>query len=477
VRRSALRVQCLAGMLCLAGALCLSACAGWPPRAAAPQLPTAAPLSKSSETASPWPRSDWWQEFGDAALDGLVNRALANSPGLATAQARLDAARAAVDATLAGFRAQLGAGADASRQRLSDNGLIPPTFLGFNWYNQFDLGLQASYSLGKSPRHRSASLARLDEQHAATAERDAVALALAGDVVQSYYGWQSDQVRLELALQRVAAALQQQSIATARIGAGIARGEEAQRAELELLTARDNQREVEISAQLRLITLAALLGDAPADLPVIKVQPWPDLQTGLPDNARLDLLARRPDIAAARWQVEAALQYREAARSDFYPDVSFKALLGVTSRELGVLLESGSAAHSIGAAVHLPLFDGGALRAAYAHSNAELDAAVASYRATIVAAARAVNLQLAARATLEQETALREQAVLAAESLRASAAARAAAGLSDERPVINAALQSLALRDAAAQTQLARLNAELELIRALGGGYRMESQS
>jgi multidrug efflux system outer membrane protein len=197
----------------------------------------------------------------------------------------------------------------------------------------------------------------------------------------------------------------------------------------------------------------------------------------LPENARLDLLARRPDIAAARWQVEAALHNREEARSDFYPDVSFKALLGVTSRDLGVLLEAGSAAHSIGAAVHLPLFDGGALRAAYARSNAELDAAVASYRASVIAAAREVNSQLVARATLEQEAALREQAVLAAETLRASATARATAGLSDERPVISVALQSLALRDAAAQTRLARLNAELELIRALGGGYRMESQS
>jgi multidrug efflux system outer membrane protein len=464
-------------LLGLAAALCLTACAGLPPRAAAPQLPTAAPLSKSSDAASPWPRPDWWQEFGDATLDGLVNRALANSPGLATAQARLDAARAAVDVTLAGFRAQLGAGADASRQRLSDNGLFPPKFLGFNWYNQFDLGLQASYALGKSPRHRSATLARLDEQHAATAERDAVALALAGDVVQTYYGWQSDQTRLELAVQRVAAATEQESIATARVGAGIARDEESQLAELELLSARNNQREVEISAQLRLITLAALLGDAPADLPVITVRPWPELQTGLPEDARLDLLARRPDIATARWQVEAALHQREVARSDFYPDVSFKALVGVTSRDLGVLLESASAAHSVGAAVHLPLFDGAALRAAYARSNAELDAAVASYRASVIAAARAVNSQLAARATLEEEAALRAQAVLAAEVLRTSAAARASAGLSDERPVISAALQSLALRDAAAQTQLAQLNAELELIRALGGGYRMESQS
>jgi outer membrane protein, multidrug efflux system len=477
VRRPAIRVLCLRGALCLGGALWLTACVGLPPKAAPPQLIAAAPLSNSGATPTAWPRADWWQEFGDATLDQLVERALANSPDLATAQARLDTARAAVDATLAGFRPQLGAGADASRQRLSDNGLIPPTFLGFNWYNQFDLGLQASYSLGKAPRHRSATLARLDEQHAAAAERDAVALALAGDVVQTYYGWQSDQARLELAIQRVAAATEQESIATARVDAGIARDEESQLAELELLSARDNQREVEISSQLRLITLTALLGDAPADLPVITVQPWPDLQAGLPENAKLDLLARRPDIAAARWQVEAALQNRAGARSDFYPDVSFKALLGVTSRDLGVLLESGSAAHSIAAAVHLPLFDGGALRAAYARSNAELDAAVARYRASVIAAAREVNSQLAARATLEQEAALREQAVLAAETLHASATARATAGVSDQRPAIIAALQSLALRDAAAQTQLARLNAELELIRALGGGYRMESQS
>ncbi len=471
MRRSATR------MLCLAGALCLSACAGLPPKAAAPQLAIAAPLSKSTDAPSPWPSTDWWREFGDTTLDLLVERALANSPSLATAQGRLDTARATVAATLAGVRPQLGAGADASRQRLSDNGLFPPKILGFNWYNQFDLGLQASYDLGKSPAQRSQSLARLDEQHAAAAEHDAVALALAADVVQTYYGWQSDQARLELAVQRVAAATQQQSIATARVNAGIARDEESQRSELELLAARDSQREVEISSQLRLITLAALLGDAPADLPLIAVRPWPQLQAGLPENARLDLLARRPDIAAARWQVEAALQNRAGARSDFYPDVSFKALLGVTSRDLGVLLESGSAAHAIGAAIHLPLFDGGALRAAYARSNAELDTAVASYRASIVAAAREVNTQLATRATLEQEAGLREQAVLDAETLRASAAARATAGLSDERPVLDAALQALALRDAAAQTQLARLNAELELIRALGGGYRMESQS
>jgi len=462
--------------LSLAAALCLTACAGLPPRATAPQLPATAPLLQSGAEGA-WPRPDWWREFGDATLDHLVARALANSPDLRSAQARLEGARAGVEATLAGFRPQLAAGADASRQRISDNGLLPPAFLGFHWYNQFDLGLQGSYTLGRLPRHRSATLAMLDAQHAAAAERDAAALALAGDIVETYYGWQSDQRRLDLAVQRVAAATEQESIVRAQVSAGIVRDEESRRAELDTLAARDEQREVEISAQLRLIALAALLGDAPGELPALTVQPWPDLRTGLPENATLDLLARRPDIAAARWQVESALHQREVARSDFYPDVSFKALLGLTSLDLGTLLEAGSAAHAVGAAVHLPLFDGGALRAAYARRTAELDGAVAAYRASVIGAAREVNTQLAARATLEQEAELRTRAVLAAEALHASAAARATAGLIDERPVISAALQLLAQRDAAAQAQLLRLNAELELIRALGGGYRMEPQS
>ncbi|HMI37335.1 MAG TPA: TolC family protein, partial [Steroidobacteraceae bacterium] len=232
-------------LLSLAAALGLTACAGLPPRATAPPLPATAPLLQSGGEGA-WPRPEWWQNFGDATLDHLVARALANSPGLSSAQARLDAARAAVDATIAGYRAQLGAGADASRQRISDNGLLPPAFLGFHWYNQFDLGLQGSYTLGKSPRHRSATLAMLDAQHAAAAERDAAALALAGDIVQTYYGWQSDQRRLDLAVQRVAAATEQESIARAQVNAGIVRDEESRRAELDTLAARDEQREVEI---------------------------------------------------------------------------------------------------------------------------------------------------------------------------------------------------------------------------------------
>jgi multidrug efflux system outer membrane protein len=149
-------------------------------------------------------------------------------------------------------------------------------------------------------------------------------------------------------------------------------------------------------------------------------------------------------------------------------------MLGLQSRELGKLFEVGSSNPNAGAALHLPLFDGGALKARYAHSQAEVDGAVAAYRSTLLAAAREVNGQLVSRAGWLAESATREQQLAAAAAVRSNALARANGGLTDLRPALGATDQWLQLREAQALTDLARLGSEIELIRALGGGYRMD---
>ena len=90
----------------------------------------------------------------------------------------------------------------SSRQRLSDNGLFPPDLLGFTWYNQMDLGLQASYTFDWWGKQRDAVEAAMDEAHASQADRSAAALMLASSVADTYFGWQADQSRLALARER-----------------------------------------------------------------------------------------------------------------------------------------------------------------------------------------------------------------------------------------------------------------------------------
>jgi multidrug efflux system outer membrane protein len=131
--------------IAIATTLLGAGCAGLPPKQKPVQLANAAPLDGLEAAAGgDWPASDWWKRYQDATLDQLIDLAIASSPTLATAHARYDSARQSVRIAGAASGARVDASADINRQRLSDNGLIPPQLLGFTWYNQADLGLQAS---------------------------------------------------------------------------------------------------------------------------------------------------------------------------------------------------------------------------------------------------------------------------------------------------------------------------------------------
>jgi outer membrane protein, multidrug efflux system len=458
-----------------AALLSLAACVTPPPKLAPPALPQSVPLAATGEGTA-WPAREWWREFHDDTLDALIARALANGPDLAVAAARFDEARAGVKAAQAAGGLSTDLAADASRNRLSDTGLIPPKFLGYHWYNQFDLGLEATYTFDWWGRNRASVAASTGDAIAAAADREAAALTLASSTAELYFGWQSDSARRALAAQELAAAEQRLQIVTARVNANVDRDDERQKAELEVLDARDHGNELDTSVQLRLIALAALLGCTPAELPALQTRALPELRTELPATASLDLIARRPDIVAARARVEAASSRVEVARDDFFPDISLSALVGVSSQDLGKLLEAGSRVPMVKAAFHVPLFASGSLHAQYSYSEASLAQNAAAYRSTVYTAAREVNTQLAVRERTLEQAQVRAGQLLAADALRSAAARRKAQGIEDARDELAATQHWLSLSEAQTQTHTDAIDADLGLIRALGGGYRMEAQ-
>src|SRR5258708_11039069 len=184
-------------------ALFCVACAGLPSKQKAVQLPAAAPLDGLDIAGGgDWPDTEWWKRYQDPTLDQLIELGLASSPTLATAHARYDSARQSVRIAGAESGVRVDASADIDRQRLSDNGFISPRLLGFAWYNQSDLGLQASYTFDWWGKQRDSVEAAMDQAHAAQAERSAAALMLESSVADTYFGWQADQGRLTLARER-----------------------------------------------------------------------------------------------------------------------------------------------------------------------------------------------------------------------------------------------------------------------------------
>ncbi|MEP7311395.1 MAG: efflux transporter outer membrane subunit [Pseudomonadota bacterium] len=455
----------------------LAGCASHIPKDSEPALRDSAPVSvdaagqRGALPTGEWPAADWWRRYDDPVLDQLIRTALAHSPSLATADARFAAARQSVRVTGAATGVQVTANATFERQRLSDNGLFPPEFLGFNWYNQADLGLAATYTFDWWGKQRAGIAAAIDEARAAQAERSAAALLLSTSIAESYFGWQADQRRLQLAREQLSLVERQASVTARRITAEIESGDNARPVAQRSAQSREQIAMLEGSARLRVVTLAALLAQPADQLPALEVRELPAPPATLPGSLRMDLLARRPDIIASRWRVEAARSNIKAARADYYPDVSIRALAGLSSIEIGNLLEAGSAVPLVSAAVHLPLFDSGLRNARYGASQSRLASAIADYDETVVNAARETGAAAATSLQLAAQRVERERQLAESTAYEVAAAARVRAGTSDIRPQLSAQIASLNERDALAQLQAAALVADITLQRALGGGY------
>ena len=241
------------------------------------------------------PRTTGGSNTGIPPSIGSIDLALESSPTLASARARYETARQSVRIASAAAGAHVEANGDFSRQRFSDNGLFSPSLLGFTWYNQADLGLQASYTFDWWGKQREAVEGAMDEAHASQAERSAAALMLTSSIADSYFGWQADEARIAVARERESTLERERSICEARIRAELDPKDELERADSALADVREQIAALDGSAKLRVIALAALVGPGPSGTPRLHARPLPPVDTRVPGRR-----ADRPAFAARR---------------------------------------------------------------------------------------------------------------------------------------------------------------------------------
>lgn len=487
---SPLRLRPLA-LLTLSLTIGIAGCSFIPKKVPHPALRDDVPLAGLQvPTKAGWPDADWWRVYNDPQLDNLIALAMKHSPDLAQAHSRVQTAEQSVKVAAAQAGLNINGSAQITRQRMSDHGLFPPALLGFNWYDQADLGIQAEYDFDWWGKKRESIEAALDQAHAAEAQRSAAALELQHTVADTYFGWLADESRLRLAQQSVAIQQRLLRIAELRVRQGIDLPDTVQQARAQLASAQQMVVTLQGSIELRKVVLAALVDVSPADLPALHPHALPSVEGALPDDARLDLIARRPDIAASRWQVEAALKQTDVARAEFFPDISINAMAGLSSTnqgspdipgllkgssgDLGNLFDWGSRVFGITPAVHLPIFEGGRLKANYGASRAQLDAAIAQYDVAVRDAARDVATQAVTAKQIAARRAKQDTEVRANTLLVSTARAREARGTTDARESLGAELQLLQQRDQAVSLHAQALSTDLALIKALGGGYRSD---
>ncbi|MWL89623.1 efflux transporter outer membrane subunit [Cupriavidus sp. SW-Y-13] len=417
-----------------------------------------------------WPSSAWTDQFGDPQLTQLVEEAIRGNPTVAEAKARLDKASSYVDASRASLFPQVGASASATRLRLSEN-LAPPPF-GGNWYSDFSTLASASWDLDLWGKNRDRVARAVSQQKAADADLQQARVTLATSVARTYNRLAQLYALREIARKEVADRTAIGAIADDRAAAGLDTNVETQTARSNVATSQASVSQYEGEIEVVRYQMGALLGEGP-DRGLKIAQPTLSVgaPVSLPDALPADLIARRPDIVAARWQVEAALQDVKEAKAEFYPDVNLSASLGLDALGWGRLLKASSRQISVGPAIHLPIFDAGALRAQLKSRYADFDADVANYDRTLVNALSEVATQVSAiRATDRQLTDART-AQDAATRAYTLAVGNYKAGLSPQLQVLQADQIRLAAAQSVTNLAMQRRDQQMALIRALGGGF------
>ena len=255
-----------------------------------------------------------------------------------------------------------------------------------------------------------------------------------------------------------------------RHGAGIAAGLDVAQAQTQLDAARSEAAQILVQRALMEHAIAALLGVSASTFsitPAIVDIKLPQIPPGVPTT----LLERRPDIAAAQRRMIAANANIGVARAAYFPSLTLGGQGGVQSTGVSNWLSAPSTFWAIGPNALLTLFDGGLRRAQVAQARAEFDASAANYRGVVVAAFQQVEDSLASLNHYYDAAREEKAAVDAAQRTLDLSMALYKQGAADYLTVVTSQTALLQAQLQALDLDTLQLEASVDLVRALGGGW------
>jgi NodT family efflux transporter outer membrane factor (OMF) lipoprotein len=460
-----------------AAAALLAGCVAGPNYARpAVETPPAWKLEEPWRAAAPddaAPKGAWWQRFGDARLDALQRQALAQSPNLVVAGARLEQARAVVRSTSAGQWPSANLGLRAARTRTSPNrplsGYNTPNFGVVQ--NDFVPGLSVGYEIDLAGRiQRSIEGAQASAEQSA-ADLENVRLLLGTDLATAYFNLRATDIELDVLARAIALQRRSLDFVSTRHDLGAASGLDVaqQQAVLDTTLAQvDVLRRQRSAYEHAIATLTGTPAPSFALAPDISELEPPAVPLGVPS----DMLQRRPDVASAERAMAAANAQIGVAKAAYYPSIVLVPSIGFESRRLSTLFDAPSKVWSLGASVTQPLFSGGRLGAGVDFAQAGYDATVGNYRRVVLTAMQEVEDGITGLADLERANAQARTAVTTARHVLDLANARYEGGATTYLDVITAQQALLSAERLSAQLGGQRLLTAVFLIKALGGDWQ-----
>jgi len=438
--------------------------------AAKPSSPSVPAPVRMPTTVAAWPSAEWWREFGSPQLDDFIAQAQRANDDIAASVARVRQADAQAQIAGAPLLPAVGLSANGARQRQKPS--VASQIARPVTYNQFGVQASASYQLdfwGKNWAQFNA--ARLTAT-ATRYDRATVELTVMTSVATTYFQTLALQERLEVAEQDLSTArtILKDLAFEATVGTANALDVAQQATTVAVINASIPP----LRQQLRqsLDALAVLTGKMPQDLEVPRETLFhlsePVVGPGLPS----ELLARRPDVAAAEAQLMAANADIQAARAAFFPSIDLTASGGFVSTALSSLISPGNRVFSLAGGVTQDIFQGGALVGGYRLSKARYTELLSDYHKSVISAFSNVEDALVAAQQTAEQYQRQQDAVATARRAYEITDRQLHAGIVNVLTVLNTQTALFTAEDTLVQVRFAHLQALVQLFNALGGGWQ-----
>ncbi|MFP5227106.1 MAG: efflux transporter outer membrane subunit [Acidobacteriota bacterium] len=467
----------------LMGVLCLAGCTVGP-NYHRPDAPTA-PAWKENAVPPPNPpngtwkpaepsdgvlRGAWWEMYGDPQLSALEAKVAVSNQTLRVAMEQYFQAREQVRVARSQYYPTLSLGLTGTRIRNSDN--QPNTVPGFTHYqyNDFSLPGQAQWEPDLWGQVR-----RTVEQSRANAQASAallanVELSLRSELASDYFEMRGLDSQQQLLDNTVKSFEEFFKLTQIRFKGGVATESDVALAQTQLESTRAQDIDVAVARAQYEHAIATLVG-IPASSFSLPAMPLGDRIPQIPVGVPSQLLERRPDIAAAERQVDAANAQIGIAIAAYYPSVSLTGTGGFLSGQPGTLIQGPSEMWSLGASAVELLFDAGRRHAITRQARDAYEQQVANYRQTVLSAFQDVEDNLAALRILDRESAQQQLAVDAAVRSLNISTHRYKGGATTYLEVLTAQTTQLTNQRTQADIATRQFVASVQLIRAMGGGW------
>ncbi len=437
-----------------------------------PPLDAPAGWRLSDQDARDLANTAWWEQFADPVLNDLVATALRENRDLMIASARVEQFAGNYGFVRSGLFPQLGASADARRQR--DVGAVVLGAGQGNTFSTYNVVLNASWEIDIWGRIRRQTEAARAQLLASEEGRRGVILSLVGSVAGAYVNLRDLDRQLEIARATAKSRGESYELFKLRFEGGLISVLELSqnRSQYEEALATIPPLEKAIAQQEN--GLSVLLGRNPGAIPrgkSIDQLTLPAIPAGLPS----ELLERRPDLRRAEQDLIAANALIGAAKAAYFPTISLTGLFGYSSTSLSNLFQGENKVWNYGLPISMPIFTAGALAGQLQSAEAAQQQALFAYQKAIQEAFREVNDALINQDRTREQLHAQRRQVEALRQYAATAHLRYDNGYTSYIEVLDAERSLFNVQLQYTQTQQAEFQAMINLYLAMGGGWVNEA--